>query len=435
MESQTRNVLTGGFDVTERSVPLERIVSGGPGKDDIPAIDEPRFLSAGQADFLADDDLVIGVVGTTTAKAYPLRILTWHEVVNDHLDDTAVAVTFCPLTASALVFDRRIDGREHSFGVSGWLYENNVLMYDRATDSLWSQLGGGAVAGVATGTQLVHVASLRTSWQSWKEAHPATLVLSPDSGVRRDYARNPYRLYELSGSPMFEPARLDARVQAKELVLGVSVGSERKAYPFIELEVAGVRSITDRVGDHDITVHFDGQNAYATSTGGVVDAFMVYWFAWSVFHPATDIWTAARASSRIPDSVEISGSNAVVREIDSYWTSMGTGFGIGVGGDDHSNSGLFVISGTVENVSNASLRRIELKFELLDGRGATVYAEQGVNRLAEDNLMLSPADLAAKDAEEVAMVAPGASDAFRMIFLGNEVPKFTRSRVSVIATR
>lgn len=125
-QAQTHDLLAGGFDVTKRVIALERIVSGGAAKDDTPAIDEPRFIPGDQAAFPADDDLVIGVVAASSAKAYPLRILAWHEIINDRLDDTPVAVTFCPLTASALVFDRRIDGQVHSFGVSGWLYENNI---------------------------------------------------------------------------------------------------------------------------------------------------------------------------------------------------------------------------------------------------------------------------------------------------------------------
>lgn len=429
-----RTIVAGGFDVTERSIELDRMVAGGPSKGGIPAIDDPRFVSATEADFLEDEDLVVGLVHGNASKAYPLRILTWHEIVNDRVGTTAIAVTFCPLTGSSVVFDRTLAGEERRFGVSGWLYENNVLMYDHANDSLWTQLGAQAVAGKDTGKQLSAIPSTRTSWGQWRRAHPETLVLSPDTGAARDYARNPYRLYELSADTMFPVARHDGRIQAKELVLGVHVDGRRKAYPFIELEVAGASNVVDRIGGNEITVHFDGNSAHATQDGRLVEAVVVYWFAWSVFHPDTDLWTALRPSSVIPDEVELSAARAELHDNDGYWTSMGGAFSAESGSDNHSSSGLFVIKGTLENVSKQPIRRVDLKFELIGAKGAPVYAELGVNRLAEADIMLSDEELAAKPAEETTMLMPGATDDYRMIFIGNEIPEFVRTRVTVVAT-
>src|SRR5215471_9732793 len=166
------------FDLSRHIVPPEEIIGGGPPKDGIPAILNPKFVRPQEAHFLADDDQVIGVARGGEAKAYPLRIMNWHEVVDDSVGGEPLAVTYCPLTASAVVFDRQIHGREVVFGVSGLLYQSNLLMYDRATESLWSQLGGQSVAGSMASTGLASVPSELTTWRHWRALHPDTLVLS-----------------------------------------------------------------------------------------------------------------------------------------------------------------------------------------------------------------------------------------------------------------
>jgi hypothetical protein len=170
-----------GFDTTRHSVPLSQILSGGPPKDGIPAIMAPRLVAASAATFLRGGDAVIGVTEAGVAKAYPVRILNWHEVVNDQIAGVPIVVTYCPLTASAVVYDRAPRGAPLTFGVSGRLYQSNVLIYDYQTESLWSQLKEEALTGSFTGTALRAFPSVVTTWADWQSTHPQTLVLSPDT--------------------------------------------------------------------------------------------------------------------------------------------------------------------------------------------------------------------------------------------------------------
>jgi hypothetical protein len=281
-----------GFDVSKHSIPPDRILSGGPPKDAIPAILEPRFVAAAQAGFLRPGDQVVGVRDGKVAKAYPIRILNWHEVVNDSLNRTPIAVTYCPLTGSAVVYDRRHEGRTLSFGVSGKLYQSNVLLYDHQSESLWSQLGEAAVTGDLTGAKLEPLPAVVTTWQDWRSRHPDTLVLSTETGHRRDYDRDPYASYHQSARVMFPMDHVDPRLRPKEWVLGLKIGERSKAYPFMAL--AGVRSVLDDVSGKRVRIEFDPESKRATAaeadTGEALPGVGVYWFAWAAFHPHTLVW-------------------------------------------------------------------------------------------------------------------------------------------------
>ena len=176
-----------GFDLRGSLIPSEQIHFGGPPKDGIPAIDKPDFTSAGLATFLRDDDTVLGMVRGGVARAYPVRILNWHEVVNDRFDQDAVVVTYCPLCGTGVAFDARIDGRVLSFGVSGLLYNSDVLLYDRQTQSLWSQLLAQAISGPMKGRRLAMLPLTHTTWVDWRKSHSATQVLSTNTGQTRSY--------------------------------------------------------------------------------------------------------------------------------------------------------------------------------------------------------------------------------------------------------
>ena len=166
--------------------------SGGPPKDGIPPIDEPRFVAANEARFLSDDSVVFGIVQAGEARAYPQLVLVWHEIVNDRFADGSLAVTYCPLTGSAVGFRGTAPGGEaYSFGTSGDLVNLNVLMYDRQTDSRWPQLLGQAISGPSLGTTLEEVPLEWTTWGRWRGTHPATAVLSTDTGHLRSYGRDP----------------------------------------------------------------------------------------------------------------------------------------------------------------------------------------------------------------------------------------------------
>jgi hypothetical protein len=282
-----------GFRLDEAAIPVGEIHRGGPPRDGIPAIDRPVFMPAGAATHLGADDRVLGVVRGDVARAYPIAILNWHEVVNDRFGDEAVTVTFCPLCGTGMAFAARIDGRDLVFGVSGLLYNSDVLLYDRQTESLWSQIMSRAVSGPLRSRTLQFLPTAHTSWGDWRWRHPHTQVLSPETGYERNYGRDPYAGYRDSEQLMFPVSAQDRRLHPKEQVIGVTIGGEHKAYPFSALARAGKAAIADRVGGVPITIEFDPQ----ARTGRVLDAegrelpaLTAFWFAWHAFHPESGVY-------------------------------------------------------------------------------------------------------------------------------------------------
>jgi hypothetical protein len=287
--AQTMN----GFDLRDALVDPAEILSGGPPKDGIPAIDRPQFVKAGEAK-MSPGDRILGVERNGEAKAYPVRILNWHEVVNDAIGGTPVAVTYCPLCGSGVTFDRTVQDQVRSFGVSGLLYNSDVLLYDRETNSLWSQLLGKAVTGPAKGARLALVPTAHTSWADWVARHPDTLVLSQDTGFTRDYARDPYAGYDVNPVILFPVANSSSRFDNKEVVLGLDLEGSRKAYPFGELaKTEGV--IADKLAGRDIRVSYDAQHRTARvldGNGKELPSVMTYWFAWYAFYPESAVFYA-----------------------------------------------------------------------------------------------------------------------------------------------
>ena len=177
------------------------IISGGPPKDGIPALDSPQFRSVASESRIAPREPVITVeIAGAKPRAYPIRYLTWHEIVNDTVAGRPIAVTFCPLCNSALVFDRRVAGQVLRFGVSGKLRHSDMVMYDRETQSWWQQAEGRAIVGALTGTELTHLPSWLESWGDFKSRHPEGLVME-EPAFNRAYGRNPYRGYDSSAKP------------------------------------------------------------------------------------------------------------------------------------------------------------------------------------------------------------------------------------------
>lgn len=283
-----------GFNLSRALVPVEQIRAGGPPRDGIPSIDEPRFIDPADADFLAPGDRVLGLVHNGVAKAFPTRILNWHEIVNDEFRGEPVVVSYCPLCGTGMAFSAEIDGKDLDFGVSGLLYNSDLLLYDRYSLSLWSQIKREAVSGRYAGTRLEHLPASHTTWRDWRERHPDTLVLSRETGYNRDYSRVPYKGYEKSGRIYFPVANRDQRYHPKEKVIGLTLAGKTKAYPFAEL--AGRETpFTDRVAGRAIMVHFDAENR----TGRILDAegseipsVIAYWFAWVAFNPDTIVYRA-----------------------------------------------------------------------------------------------------------------------------------------------
>ncbi len=237
--SEALQVDTSGWetDFSKHSVPLSEFRSGGPPRDGIPPIDEPKPTSQADADeWLADREPVLAVEVGDRVRAYPVQILVWHEIVNDTLDGRPIAVTYCPLCNSSLVFDRRVGGRTLTFGTTGNLRRSDLVMWDRQTESWWQQLTASAVVGELTGTKLKVLASQTLSWADFKRIHPGGDVLSRDTGVERDYGSNPYAGYDQPDSqPFLLDGEADDRLPPKERVVAVFAADETVVVPFSRL--------------------------------------------------------------------------------------------------------------------------------------------------------------------------------------------------------
>ena len=253
-QGQTKN----GFSVTGALIPVDEIHSGGPPRDGIPAIDRPHFVNAGAATFLQESDRVLGIVRNGISKAYPVAILNWHEIVNDRFVNEPVVLTYCPLCGTGMAFLATSGDQELDFGVSGLLYNSDMLLYDRQTQSLWTQIGRQAVSGPMKGTKLQAVPARHTRWADWKQRYPATLVLSTNTGFQRDYSRNPYQGYDKTDDLWFPVRVQDDRYRLKEPVLGIEIAGRFKAYPFVELEKSD-GDVHDIFAGHAIVVKYDDQ--------------------------------------------------------------------------------------------------------------------------------------------------------------------------------
>ncbi len=227
-------------DLSKRSIDLSELRAGGPPKDGIPAIDDPKFVPSGEAaKWLDRKEPVLVVERRGEARAYPFQILMWHELVNDAIGDLPILVSYCPLCNSAIVFDRRLEGETYSFGVSGLLRESDMVMYDRATDSLWQQVTGEAIVGTLTGKRLRVVPSQTVAFADFARAFPDGKVLSRETGHRRPYGTNPYVGYEF-GEFLFKPSVPKGLKAPKERIVVVEAGGEATAYSFELLRREGV---------------------------------------------------------------------------------------------------------------------------------------------------------------------------------------------------
>ncbi|ARA94897.1 hypothetical protein AWN76_018215 [Rhodothermaceae bacterium RA] len=233
---------------------LDELVAGGPPKDGIPALDDPLFVAPeAAAGWLAPREPVVALEVNGDARAYPLQILIWHEIVNDRVGGVPVAVTFCPLCYSAVAYARTLDGTTYTFGVSGLLRHADLVMFDRQTETLWQQLNGEAIVGELTGTVLDPLPAQIVSFAQFREAYPEGRVLSRETGHRRDYGRNPYVGYDdIDQRPFLYRGPQDERLPPMEKVVAVSHGGEDKAYPHTLTRAR--RVVHDTVGGTPIVV-------------------------------------------------------------------------------------------------------------------------------------------------------------------------------------
>jgi hypothetical protein len=268
------SVSTAGWrtDFSKHSVPLSEFQSGGPPRDGIPPIDAPRYVSQAEADsWLAPQEPVIALAleqpdGSLLARAYPLQILLWHEIVNDTLGETPVAVTFCPLCYTAVAYDRRLEpgGTVYDFGTTGNLRHSDLVMWDRQTESWWQQFSGDAIVGELTGAHLTFLPAQIVSWEAFKAAYSQGDVLSRETGFSRPYGTNPYPGYDdINSRPFLFDGTTDDRLPPMERVVGVVLAGEGVAYPFPDL--SKIRLIEDRIGGAEIVV------LWAPGTSSAVD--------------------------------------------------------------------------------------------------------------------------------------------------------------------
>jgi hypothetical protein len=317
-------------------VPLDQIVSGGPPPDGIPSIDNPKFISIQEAEeFLKGSDLIVGLKINGDTRAYPLQILVWHEIVNDIVGNTPVAVTYCPLCFTNQVFNRTMnDGQILEFGTSGKLYNSNLVMYDRTTKSLWSQAMSQSVVGKLAGVKLERIPFDVSYWKEWKQLYPDSMVLSRDTGFSRPYGVDPYGDYYTSKEVLFPIAKHDDRLGLKEIVIGFENEGQYKAYRLQDVEKMKV--INDQVNTKPISLFsvnpfmtraynpiVEGQvilqfehNAINKTfidkqtrsqwnfDGKAIDGQMKgkqlirlpfdegFWFEWIAFHPTTELYNS-----------------------------------------------------------------------------------------------------------------------------------------------
>ncbi|HSH03435.1 MAG TPA: DUF3179 domain-containing protein [Anaerolineae bacterium] len=248
----------------KRTIDYSEILSGGPPRDGIPSVDEPKFESIDEAAvWLVDNEPVIVVELDDEARAYPLSILTRHEIVNDELAGEPILITFCPLCNSAIVFERTLDGEVYEFGTSGLLRNSDLIMYDRTTESLWQQFTGQAIVGDMVGQSLTFLPSSLVGFGNFKEAHPDGEVLSRDTGIYAEssYGNNPYPFYDTLGQrPFLFDGEIDGRLDPMMRVVSIDFGDRAVAYPWDRLSDQGV--INDRQGEHDIVLfHVDGTSS------------------------------------------------------------------------------------------------------------------------------------------------------------------------------
>lgn len=279
----------------KHSVPLNEILGGGPAKDGIPPINNPKFIAIAEADsFLKGPEPGIALEIDGVSRFYPFQILVWHEIVNDIINGKRVLVTYCPLCLSGIVFDPTVKGEQVEFGTSGKLWNSNLVMYDRKTDSLWSQILGEAIVGEMTGTRLKVLASDMMRYENFKKVYPKGVVLSKETGAVRFYGQDPYGDYYTTPGTYFPVGKKDNRLADKDFVLGIVVNGKAKAYLPEAIKNAG--EIEDSFEGKIIIARYekdiDAVRLYERKADGTrerINPFGAFWFSWVAAHPETEL--------------------------------------------------------------------------------------------------------------------------------------------------
>ncbi len=278
---------TFGYGADDIDVDIDAVYQGCPQRDCIPSIDRPEFLPTADVDYLDRDDIVLSLTHENITRAYPTRILDRHEIVNDTFGKTPVAVTYCPLCGSGLAFVRVLGGKEVQLGVSGLLFNNDLIMYDRKTESLWQQITGLAIAGPKRGSTLQSLPVTMSLWGEWKAANPEAEVLALPS-KQQHYRKKTYGDYDSSDRLLFPVTDLDARLHVKKVIHGVEIG---------ELSIAVEDGWLKKKGSWEHEIYGKILRLEVDEAGGVtgslegdpVSVHRMYWFAWYSFHPDTSL--------------------------------------------------------------------------------------------------------------------------------------------------
>lgn len=315
-------------------IPQNEVRDGGPGKDGIPALQSPERVKVDDPTnhYLEDHDLVLGYYYNGEVVAYPHDILDWHEIINDNVGGQPIAVTYCPLTGTGIGWWRVLEEEETTFGVSGLLYNSNLIPYDRKTNSNWSQIGLKCVNGSLIGENPVIIPLIEMPWKTWKKLFPGSMVISTSTGHSRSYGSYPYGNYRTYSSLIFPAIPADNRLHSKERVMSVVQGGSARVYRFenfdvglsviqdefmgTDLLIAGIRdeymvAFNAKTKDGHILEFSAGMdtgtlidqegniwNLFGTAISGPrkgeqlnpVKSFMAYWFSIGAFYPEAEIY-------------------------------------------------------------------------------------------------------------------------------------------------
>ena len=293
----TREIMvTGGV---RHSIPLNEIIAGGPPKDGIPPIDNPKFISVREAEeWLGDREPGIAFSRGNTHRFYPYLILVWHEIVNDIVGGERVLVTYCPLCLTGFVLDPLVKGERVEFGTSGKLWKSNLVMYDRKTNSLWPQVLAEAAVGEMTGTKLTILPSDQVRYGEWKKKHPRGEVLSRDTGAIRAYGRYPYAggdYFGVDGLSLNLVNPKDTRLPNSAYVFGITVNGKTKAYHTEAVKRKGV--VTDKFAGETFILRHDREldvirmfRKLPDGNEERINPISGFWFSWSAVHPDTELY-------------------------------------------------------------------------------------------------------------------------------------------------
>ncbi|MFC1653502.1 DUF3179 domain-containing protein [Patescibacteria group bacterium] len=272
------------------SIDPNQLLSGGPEKDGIPSLSDPKFIDTEDVSFLEDDSIGILIQVNEEERFYPFNILVWHEIVNDQIENLSVAVTFCPLCGSAIVFDRRVDDRILEFGVSGFLYESNMIMFDRQTESLWQQSTGESIMGDYLNKELSVVPAQRLSYKDVVNNHPNALIMSSKTGHSRNYTISPYGDYDNNDQFLFPTSVKNNKFPAKEIMYVLANQKSSVAFPISNLKEGSSSTYTVNNSTYKATKN-NSEITVTNQKNDTIPGYYEMWFSWATQHQEDgEVW-------------------------------------------------------------------------------------------------------------------------------------------------